>query len=106
MTPQPLPKAIHTALTELGVETLELRFQGGSDQGFLDISANVDLGDLESKIEDWAWEVYYYNGAGDGNDYGDNITYDLKNNTVTTQEWFMERHDKDPETLSIEISEE
>jgi hypothetical protein len=31
--------------------------------------------------------VYEYSGAGDGTDYGDNITYNLVEGKVTTQEW-------------------
>jgi hypothetical protein len=46
---------------------------------------------LLKEVENWAWDVYSYSGAGEGNDYGDNITYDLVENTVETEEWYMER---------------
>ena len=47
--------------------------------------------DLKQEIEEWAWEAYSYSGAGDGSDYGDDITYNLVENTVETQEWFTSR---------------
>jgi hypothetical protein len=99
MNPVALPKKIYTRAKELGVETIELRFQGGNDEGYLDVSldgkiANVDADNvdlLDQAIQEWAWSEYSYSGAGDGNDFGDNITYDLVKNTMTSEEWHMER---------------
>jgi sugar phosphate isomerase/epimerase len=98
MEAKPLSKIIHAKAKELGVEMIVLQFSGGSDEGYL----NVDLIGKDSseyrydekaknfaqEIEEWAWEVYDYSGAGDGSNYGDNITYDLENNEVRTDEWY------------------
>lgn len=104
MKAEPLNKTIYNEAKELGVEKIILQFSGGSDEGLLDITLEgenvmdypcssrriAQISDFEQKIEDWAWEVYDYSGAGEGEGvaYGDNITYDLKNNEVHADEWF------------------
>ena len=91
MNSKPLSKQIYTKAKELGVEQIILRFSGGNDEGFLDIETapwNVGFGDFHNEIEEWAWETYSYSGAGEGNDYGDNVIYDLKNGRVSTNEWY------------------
>lgn len=108
MQAEPLKKAIYAKAKELGVTRIELSFSGGSDEGCLYVHAEgplqstdaseegnalrIGIGKLESDVDDWAWEVYSYSGAGDGSDYGDNIVYDLKAGTVSTQEWAMQQH--------------
>jgi len=47
-----------------------------------------EIWDFESKVEDWAWDHYHYSGAGDGSRYGDNVSYDLVEKKITTQEWY------------------
>lgn len=105
MEAQPISKVIYEKAKELGINTIELRFSGGNDEGYLDIEVKPwdKQGEMDSEIEEWAWQVYQYNGAGDGNDYGDNITYDLEKGQVTTCEWYMARQDNenDPEDLQI-----
>lgn len=93
MDAEPLSKALYDRAVKDGVMRIELRFKGGDDQGYLNViltrtedSQSKDH-KLEGDIEEWAWEVYDYSGAGDGSDYGDDIVYDLINNKVTTQEW-------------------
>jgi len=88
MQAEPLSKDIYNKAKELGVEEILLQFSGGSDEGYLEVrlTPNDDI-HLEQEIEDWAWKVYRYSGAGEGTDYGDNIVYDLKNNEVRTIEW-------------------
>ena len=83
-----------------------------SDEGYLDvtISPTLDFGDeavrnLIKEIEDWAWGVYSYSGAGEGIDYGDNIEYDLKNKKVRTSEWTMVRQDSENDDTDLEIGE-
>jgi len=104
MDVQPLKKELYNEAKELGVTSIHLDFSGGSDEGNLYAytkhsaacySASTEeqrlqIRKLEGALEEWAWEVYEYSGAGDGTDYGDNIVYDLKNGKVTTQEWGME----------------
>jgi len=106
---EPLNKQIYEKAKELGVEKIELRFEGGSDEGYLYVDIYPEESDkdgLAGIIEDWAWEVYDYSGAGDGNDYGDNITYNLKEGKATTSEWFMTRAEGDEDCCELEVSEE
>ena len=70
---------------------------------------DLDLLDaLESDIDDWAWDVYEYGGAGDGSDYGDDIEYDLVNMQVTTSGWHMVHSDcaSEFEGGGLEVAEE
>lgn len=100
MIAQAIPKTILTKAKKLGIEKITLEFNGGSDEGFLEVSfapsnSSEDLDSLRDSVYDWAWEAYTYRGAGDGSDYGDTIVYDLKNKTVATSYWQMERVDSD-----------
>ena len=104
MTPQPLPMKFMTRALSLGVSKITLCFSGGSDEGHLYIdflnnddkhySYNSDeyegVRELGNEIETWVWDTHEYNGAGDGNGYGDNICYNLKEGTVTTECWWTE----------------
>lgn len=104
MTPQPLPMKFMTRALSLGVSEIRLNFSGGSDEGHLNIdfmgedgkhmwaydSENEGLADLGNEIDTWVWNTYHYNGAGDGNNYGDVICYNLKEGTVTTEAWWTE----------------
>jgi len=98
MNAEPINKSLYDKLKAQGVNRVKLCFSGGSDEGFLDVFLypEFDYTDEEARnllkeVENWAWGVYSYSGAGEGNDYGDNITYDLVENTVETEEWYMER---------------
>ena len=102
-TIQPLPKALYDQLVAAGIDSFELQFQGGSDEGYLEIEFNPFSSDLHGAIEDWAWSAYSYSGAGDGSDYGDNITYDLKNKTASCSDWHMDRVDGDPRGENLKI---
>jgi hypothetical protein len=92
MQAEPLSKDIYNKAKELGIEEIKLAFSGGNDEGSLYVELspyeNDKDGSFSSEIEDWAWDVYSYSGAGDGSDYGDNITYDLVENEVSTSEWY------------------
>ena len=99
MDVQPLKKELYNEAKELGVTSIHLDFSGGNDEGHLyaytkhhsglDVTEEqrLQIRKLEGALEEWAWEVYEYSGAGDGTDYGDNITYNLVEGKVTTQEW-------------------
>jgi hypothetical protein len=112
---EPLPKNIYEKALALKVKAIELNFSGGSDQGDLNVSIVapddatkefheteevLDLGDL---VEKWADNVYPYSGAGDGNDYGDDIAYDLVNNTASHSSWYTDRHEDDEEESPLEF---
>lgn len=107
MKAEPLNKSIYNKAKEQGIEQIILRFSGGSDEGYLDVETEPKWDqDFAKEIEDWAWEVYDYNGAGDGSDYGDDVTYDLKNGKVTTSEWFTSRQEGDRDNDELELAEE
>jgi len=109
MTAKPLKKAIYDKAKELGIEQITLHFSGGNDEGYLDVGIEPYEKynqDLSSEIEEWAWDVYSYSGAGEGYDYGDNISYDLKSGKVSTSEWYTSRQEGDTENGELEIEEE
>ena len=112
-----LPKKFYDRAKWLGATKISLEFSGGNDEGFVSVHISNDkmelrgTGDtkvysLESEIEEWAYEAYDYSGAGDGTEYGDDIVYDLENNTVTTTEWYHERKYTEPVELTLEIEEQ
>jgi hypothetical protein len=106
MKAEPLNKEIYNKAKELGVEYILLQFSGGSDEGHLYVDMGPDyIQDLASEVEDWAWNVYDYSGAGDGSEYGDNIEYDLVKNKVKTNEWFYSRQEGESDEDSLELVE-
>ena len=111
MTIQPISKIIYDKAKLLDVETITLQFTGGNDEGALQVDVYPGKYDsiphlsLEKEIENWAWEVYQYSGAGDGDDYGDDITYDLKDGTVSSSNWYTSRCDRDNETIKLELED-
>lgn len=114
-----LTKNIYEEAVKLGIHKIILSFSGGSDEGYLDIhfdfpevgkKANdkfkeIREANFEEKVEEWVWSVYTYSGAGDGCDYGDEITYDLKNKTVHTSEWYTARQDGETFDQELQIDE-
>jgi hypothetical protein len=110
MTAHPLSKAIYDKAKKLGYTKIILRFSGGNDEGYLYIDMELNLAGIDNyeftkEIEDWAWKVYDYSGAGDGTDYGDTITYDLENGNVSTQEWYHVVKEELEEISDLEIEE-
>jgi hypothetical protein len=109
MKAEPLKKEIYNKAKELGITNIILKFSGGSDEGYLDIEfEDYDKYDQDfaNEIEEWAWEVYSYSGAGDGNEYGDNINYDIENNKVSTSEWYHVVEEDDGGEEELELAEE
>jgi hypothetical protein len=105
MRAEPLKKELYTKAKELGVEKIILQFSGGNDEGNLNIDLEPEWNqDFANQVEDWAWEVYSYSGAGDGSDYGDDITYDLVKNKVSTSQWYtsVERGSEDDNDIEID----
>lgn len=112
---KPLPKRFFEAAKKLGVQTIEISFEGGSDNGYVNVSLtdseghlrcyDSEFSDLCKEIEDWAYNTYEYSGAGDGTDYGDDIVYDLQNGEVRVSEWYMARQDGGSATLKFSIDE-
>lgn len=116
MQPQPLPKTLYESAKQLKLAKIHLCFSGGSDEGYLNINTELKedavppnhtlLCSFEEQVEEWAWQVYDYSGAGDGSDYGDDITYDLVDDKVTFNEWYMVREDHPAEEMKLECANE
>ena len=112
MNIRPLSKKIYDDAVNLKVEMIKLNFSGGSDEGYLDIELdgmieapyNDELTQFETDVEKWAWDVYSYNGGGDGTEYGDSITYDLNNKTAYTEQWWYERQESESEDKPFTLS--
>jgi len=104
---RPISKVIYEKAKSLGIETISLQFTGGNDEGALQV--DVDPYDssynFEKEIESWAWEAYQYNGGGDGSDYGDDITYNLKDGTASSSHWYTSRCDGDGETIKLQLED-
>ena len=124
MQVQPLPKKLFDRARELGIETIELEFSGGSDEGYLTVNCNKKFDpakpeewgrahrrdpapdswfDFSQEVEEWAWTIYEYSGAGDGDSYGDDIMYDLVENKVTTCDWYSSRTEGEETELELKI---
>jgi hypothetical protein len=109
LEPKPLPKDLANLLKENKIEIFNLSFEGGNDEGCLDISMyptpKVEgvLEDLTDKIQDWAWDVYSFSGAGDGNYYGTSIDYDLQKSEVTVRDWYdvVQRVEENPVVMPL-----
>jgi len=105
---QPLPARIVAKAKQLKIEIITLNFSGGSDEGCLNVDVDssqdtVAPSDFLREIEDWAWEAYSYSGAGDGSDYGDDITYNLKDGTASCQDWWMQRSEGQTQSMPLEV---
>lgn len=113
---EPLKQELHDEAKALGITKIHLQFSGGSDEGFLyvhfDYKENnagghdsvFPLASLEEAIEKWVWSVYEYSGAGDGSEYGDNITYDLEEKKVSHDGWYHALQYEDNGTVPLELS--
>jgi len=125
MNAEPLNKEIYNKAITMGITKITLNFSGGNDEGSLNVELTpytdengndkneftrrfdmVSYSKLTNDIENWAWDVYSYSGAGEGNDYGDDIVYDLVNKTVSTSEWFTERQYGDSGEHTMEFADE
>jgi len=104
LTIAPLKKEIYNKAISLGVTKITLRFSGGNDEGCLDVEVQPWNLELANEVQAWAWDVYDYNGAGDGSDYGDDITYDLVNKKATAQEWYTARQEGEEYEESLDVS--
>jgi len=100
LKPEPIPLRFVTRALTLGVDKITLHWSGGSDEGYLHVSFSGSeevtwdaTRDLGTEITTWGEETYYYNGAGDGTSYGDDVTYYLKEGRVSVQEWTMVRQE-------------
>lgn len=104
MNAEPLSKAIYDKAKSLGITEIGLHFSGGSDEGHLYVETKPEYDrEFADQIEEWVWDTYHYSGAGDGNDYGDNITYNLETGEVTTQEWYHVMHEEEAQTSTFKI---
>jgi len=107
---QPLPARIVAKAKQLKIEIIKLNFSGGNDEGYLNVDVDssqdtVAPSDFLREIEDWAWGAYSYGGAGEGSDYGDDITYDIKAGTASCQDWWTDRRDGETVTVPLEVDD-
>lgn len=110
---QPLKKELYNRAKAMGITSIELGFSGGSDEGYLNVTLHPwdqnrrdDYCELNADIENWAWGVYSYSGAGDGSEYGDTIEYDLVNHTASCSEWYMARTEGQTESEDLVFAQE
>lgn len=120
LSPINLPKAIFNRAVELGVKSITLNFRGGNDEGYLDVfiiekkdpkqlkpaERSKGISDLEMEIQSWADNAYEYSGAGDGTEYGDDVTYDLEKMKASTSSWCMERVDGEDEEFDFKAEDD
>jgi len=110
----PFPKNFYDRCIALGVTCVTLHFSGGSDEGYLSVDSDTAtnwgdltneqrqvIRDLNHDIESWADEKYCYSGAGDGSEYGDDVTYNFVEGTVEHQSWYTDRKYNDGETDNL-----
>lgn len=109
----PLTKTLRDACVDAGVKYFILRFEGGDDQGVLDVElyykdevGGGDSSTLTESIEDWAYNAYNYSGAGDGSPYGDNYTYNLVDNTVKHDSWHSVVEHDAGDKVNLEIADD
>jgi hypothetical protein len=105
---QPLPSRIVARAKQLKIEIITLNFSGGSDEGYLNVDVDsshevVAPSDFLNEVETWAWDAYHYNGAGEGSDYGDDITYNLKDGTASCQDWWTDRREGQTQSIPLEV---
>lgn len=114
MLVEPLSRPLYDQLRNAGVIALKLAFEGGNDEGLLDVTFEFDKGQkadrgvissLSTAVDNWAWDVYSFSGAGDGTAYGDTITYNFETGKVTTQSWEMERVESEPQEHDVSFQE-
>lgn len=107
---QPLPARIVARAKQLKIEIITLNFSGGSDEGCLNVDVDssqdtVTPREFLSEIEDWAWSAYSYSGAGDGSDYGDDITYNLKEGTASVSDWWTDRREGNTVSMPLLVDD-
>lgn len=103
-----LPKTIYDKANALGVTSILLQFSGGSDEGRLEVdfthvdgTSHFDVGEssaaewplsdeleaFANEVYAWADKAYDYLKAGEGNDYGDDVTYYLVKRKILHHKW-------------------
>ena len=140
----PFPKEFVLVAEDLHITEIQISFQGGSDEGYIDVecyglteytggTVPVDCkelawgkknrfvpdkdtpnGDsmrsewtkLEKEIIDWAWEKYGYNGAGDGQSYGENLVINLATKKVSYNDWGYSYYENDPDISQLETKDD
>ena len=89
---------------DMGINTLYVFLEGGSDEGFVEtrferptteLAKEMRLAwvKLEEDIKEYIYDNHPYSGAGDGTPYGEEYTYNFADNSVEGFEWSMQRHD-------------
>ncbi len=107
---QPLPAHIYREALEHNITGIRLNFEGGSDEGNLeiDLESDIDLPpiiyeELDDKIQSWADEVYEFSGAGEGIPYGFKVFYNFTTNKVILTEWQYEYAELDQQKIDLSL---
>jgi hypothetical protein len=111
MDAEPLSKEIYDKAKSIGVTAIRLEFQSGIYEGYLTVvleyggKHQLDDDEFVRQIDDWAWEVYDYPGAGEEVAYGDIVVYDLMNNQVVVEEWHHEIVSSKSKPVALQLAE-
>jgi hypothetical protein len=112
MNIQPLKQKHYDKAKELNIEKIIFSFSGGSDEGYLEVylySRNILPREARvaftEDLEEWAWSVWEYSGAGIGREYGDNIEYNILDMVANSREWWLKEKIEDVENdVPIQIT--
>ena len=112
--PMPLSRKLYDKALQKKIQVIRLEFEGGDDEGCLRVLFyNQSWNEIEditfaNEVEDWAWDIYDYSGAGDGSRYGDTVTYDLEKMMVRADEWWqvVEKERGVPQKLELADTED
>ena len=111
---EPFPIELYKQAINLDIEAIALKFEGGNDEGLLDVDYLVKdnkklpreiIVPLLRQIEYWAHNAYPFSGAGDGDRYGFDVYYNLQAKIAHLTEWYdvVERHEKEAPTKRLPI---
>lgn len=106
--PPAMPRWMYDKLVEAEVGQLSIDFNGGGDEGFIEVDTDRDPDiddDLKNEIVDWAEDNCEF-GGGDGNDHRLSFLYNIEDKTVTYQECYMDWVDGDDRHGGFMVAEE
>ena len=112
---EPFPIELYKQAISLDIEAIALKFEGGNDEGLLDVDYLVKdnktllteiIDPLLDQIKSWAHNVYPFSGAGDGTGYGFTAYYNFQAKIAHLTEWseVVESHVLRVATKSKEVT--
>lgn len=110
-----MPRELYRRLRNAKITDVHLSFEGGCDEAYVDVTLLYedkeykadDAADLEHKVEMWIWDTTDYNGAGDGNMFGDDVQINLLTKEVLASSWWTEsvRHEGNGHSYDLDVAE-